>query len=134
MRRHPQIGARVVRPLGLSEVVVDVVLYHHERWDGAGYPQGLAGDDIPLVARIFSVCDALEAMTAMRRYRDALPASVAYERVKVEAGTQFDPAIVRILERGVSSGDIDLDEPGGVQPDPSLARRFARDGLVGFPP
>jgi putative nucleotidyltransferase with HDIG domain len=134
MRRHPQIGARVVRPLGLSEVVVDVVLYHHERWDGAGYPQGLSGDDIPLVARIFSVCDALEAMTAMRRYRDALPASVAYERVKVEAGTQFDPAIVRILDRGVSSGVIDLDDPTGAEPDPGLPRRFARDGLVGFHP
>ena len=134
MRRHPQIGARVVRPLGLSEVVVDVVLYHHERWDGAGYPQGLAADDIPLVARIFSVCDALEAMTAMRRYRDALPASVAYERVRMEAGTQFDPAIVRILERGVSSGVIDLDHPTGVEPDPGLPRRFARDGLVGFHP
>ena len=134
MRRHPQIGARVVRPLGLSEVVVDVVLYHHERWDGGGYPQGLSGDDIPLVARIFSVCDALEAMTAMRRYRDALPASVAYERVRMEAGTQFDPAIVRILERGVSSGVIDLDHPTGVEPEPGLPRRFARDGLVGFHP
>src|SRR5918997_289186 len=134
MRRHPQIGARVVRPLGLSEVVVDVVLYHHERWDGGGYPQGLRGDDIPLVARIFAVCDALEAMTAMRRYRDALPASVAYERVRLEAGTQFDPAIVRIFERGVSSGDIDLDEPAGTEPAPGLPRRFARDGLVGFPP
>ena len=134
MRRHPQIGARVVRPLGLSEVVVDVVLYHHERWDGGGYPQGLSADDIPLVARIFSVCDALEAMTAMRRYRDALPSSVAYERVRSEAGTQFDPAIVRILERGVSSGDIDLDDPTGAQPDPGLPRRFSRDGLVGFPP
>ena len=134
MRRHPQIGARVVRPLGLSEVVVDVVLYRHERWDGGGYPQGLSADDIPLVARIFSVCDALEAMTAMRRYRDALPSSVAYERVRSEAGTQFDPAIVRILERGVSSGDIDLDDPTGAQPDPGLPRRFSRDGLVGFPP
>jgi ribonuclease P protein subunit RPR2 len=134
MRRHPQIGARVVRPLGLSEVVVDVVLYHHERWDGGGYPQGLRGDDIPLVARIFSVCDALEAMTAMRRYRDALPASIAYERVRMEAGTQFDPAIVRIFERGVSSGEIDLDEPAGTEPAPGLPRRFARDGLVGFPP
>jgi putative nucleotidyltransferase with HDIG domain len=133
MRRHPQIGARVVRPLGLSEVVVDVVLYHHERWDGGGYPHGLAGDDIPLVARIFSVCDALEAMTAMRRYRDALPSSVAYERVRTEAGSQFDPAIVRVLERGVASGEIDLDDPRGAS-EPGLPRRFSRDGLVGFPP
>ena len=61
-------------------------------------------------------------------------ASVAYERVRAEAGTQFDPAIVRVLERGVSSGDIDLDEPAGAQTDPGLPRRFARDGLVGFPP
>jgi putative nucleotidyltransferase with HDIG domain len=134
MRRHPQIGARVVRPLGLSEVVVDVVLCHHERWDGGGYPQGLKGDDIPLVARIFSVCDALEAMTATRSYRGPLPAAVAYERVRAETGSQFDPAIIRILERGVSSGEIDLDDPAGVEPEPTLPRRFAREGLVGFPP
>jgi putative nucleotidyltransferase with HDIG domain len=134
MRRHPQIGARVVRPLGLSEIVVDVVLCHHERWDGTGYPQGLKGDDIPLVARICSVCDALEAMTATRSYRGPLPARVAYERVRVGSGAQFDPAIIRVLERAVSSGEIDLDDPAGVEPSPSLGRRFTRDGLVGFPP
>jgi putative nucleotidyltransferase with HDIG domain len=108
MRRHPETGARVVRPLGLSPTVLDIVQYHHERWDGRGYPDGLAGEEIPLVARIFSVCDALEAMTAPRPYRPALPAVVAFELVLHEAGRQFDPAITAALERGVRSGAIQL--------------------------
>ena len=136
MRRHPQIGARVVRPLGLSEVVVDVVLYHHERWDGGGYPQGLRGDDIPLVARIFSVCDALEAMTADAPVpRRAARLGRVRARPDRRPGTQFDPAIVRILERGVSSGDIDLDEPAGVESAARPAAAGSRGtALVGFPP
>ena len=112
MRRHPQTGVRVVRPLGLGEMVSDVVLYHHERWDGGGYPEGLAGDDIPLAARVFSVCDALEAMTAKRPYRGPMPASVAFERVRLEAGHQFDPSVVRALEDGVRSGSVDLEDTG----------------------
>ena len=134
MRRHPQTGARVVRPLGLSATVVDIVLYHHERWDGGGYPEGLAAEEIPLVARIFSVCDALEAMTADRPYRGPLPARMAFERVRIEAGQQFDPAIVEALERGVTAGTIALDDPAAGSPGETSARRFARDGLVGFPP
>ena len=114
MRRHPQTGARVVRPLGLGETVSNVVLYHHERWDGRGYPEGLAGEDIPLAARVFSVCDALEAMTAARPYRGPLPASVAFERVRLEAGHQFDPEVIAALEDGVRGGDIDLAEAGGL--------------------
>jgi putative nucleotidyltransferase with HDIG domain len=110
MRRHPQTGARVVRPLGLAPVVTDVVLHHHERWDGRGYPERLGETDIPLAARIFSVCDALEAMTATRPYRGPLPSTVAFERVKLEAGLQFDPDVIVALEDGVRSGDIDLDE------------------------
>ena len=88
MRRHPQTGARVVRPLGLGEMVSDVVLYHHERWDGGGYPERLAGDDIPLAARVFSVCDALEAMTATRPYRGPMPAE---RRVRARAARGRPP-------------------------------------------
>jgi putative nucleotidyltransferase with HDIG domain len=131
MRRHPQTGARVVRPLGLSSTVVDIVLHHHERWDGSGYPSGLCDEQIPLVARIFSVCDALEAMTATRPYRAPLPSAIAFERVRIEAGRQFDPAIVQALERGVASGAIDLDDPSGVESAPAPRGRFARGGLVG---
>jgi len=113
VRRHPQAGARVVRPLGLSATVLDVVLAHHERWDGTGYPDGLAGGEIPLAARIFAVCDALEAMTAQRPYRRALSAEEAFARVRAEAGRQFDPEIVAALEDAVDAGEIDLDEPDG---------------------
>ncbi len=134
MRRHPRTGARVVRPLGMSSTVVDIVLYHHERWDGTGYPERLRAKEIPLVARIFSVCDALEAMTAARPYRDALPTMVAFERVRIEAGRQFDPEIVEALTRATQAGTINLEDRSADGPDPSAARRFDREGLVGFPP
>ena len=106
MRRHPETGARVVGPLGLSETVVDVVRHHHERWDGGGYPDGLAGEEIPLAARIFSVCDALEAMTAERPYRAALPVAEAVERIVAEAGAQFDPRVVDGLAEGLARDAI----------------------------
>jgi len=125
MRRHPQTGARVVRPLGMGPVVTDVVLYHHERWDGRGYPDGLAGDEIPLAARIFSVCDALEAMTAARPYRGPLPVSVAFERVKIEAGHQFDPDVIAALNDGVTTGTIDLDHAAELDVEQPARRRIA---------
>ncbi|MDQ3740495.1 MAG: HD-GYP domain-containing protein [Actinomycetota bacterium] len=125
MRRHPQTGARVVRPLGLAPVVTDVVLYHHERWDGRGYPEGLAGDEIPLAARIFSVCDALEAMTATRPYRGPLPVKVAFERVKIEAGHQFDPDVITALADGVSNGSIDLSDEGELDVEQPARRRIS---------
>jgi putative nucleotidyltransferase with HDIG domain len=125
MRRHPQTGARVVRPLGLSPVVTDVVLYHHERWDGRGYPEGLQGDDIPLPARIFSVCDALEAMTASRPYRGPLPISVAFERVRLEAGHQFDPEVIAALERGVADGAVELEDGSHVAVEQPRRRRIS---------
>lgn len=125
MRRHPQTGARVVRPLGLDPLVTDVVLHHHERWDGAGYPERLAGDEIPLAARVFSVCDALEAMTANRPYRRALPMSVAYERVRLEAGHQFDPEVVGALTAGVQRGTIDLEDAGGIDVEQPARRRIS---------
>jgi ribonuclease P protein subunit RPR2 len=106
MRRHPETGARVIRPLGLAPVVRDVVLSHHERWDGRGYPDGKAADRSPLAARIFSVADALEAMTADRPYRRAMPLDVAVERVLAQAGRQFDPDIVAALEHGLRGGEV----------------------------
>lgn len=121
MRSHPDTGARLVEPLGLPQTVVEVVRHHHERWDGLGYPDGLAGEEIPLAARIFAVCDALDAMTSERPYRDPLPHSIAYARVRREAGRQFDPAVIAALERGVLRGEIEL---GGqaTSSHPSAAR------------
>jgi putative nucleotidyltransferase with HDIG domain len=132
MRSHPDTGARVVEPLGLPQTVVDIVRHHHERWDGLGYPDGLAGEEIPLAARIFAVCDALDAMTSERPYRDPLPHSIAYARVRREAGRQFDPAVIGALERGVLRGEIELGGPqtsgGPCSPRPRRRRAGSTPG------
>ncbi|MDX6650641.1 MAG: cyclic di-GMP phosphodiesterase [Solirubrobacteraceae bacterium] len=108
MRLHPETGVRVIGPLGLAPTVSDVVMHHHERWDGDGYPARLEREGIPLPARIFSVCDALEAMTARRPYRDPIAPPLALEEIRREAGRQFDPDVVRALDAGVADGEIDL--------------------------
>jgi HAMP domain-containing protein len=91
--RHPQAGVEILETVPLLTPALDVVGGHHERWDGGGYPQGLKGEEIPFIARLFSVVDALDAMTHPRPYREAMPISAALEVVKVEAGHQFDPQI-----------------------------------------
>jgi diguanylate cyclase (GGDEF)-like protein/putative nucleotidyltransferase with HDIG domain len=93
LERHPQIGFRMLESLGVDPVA-EWVLRHHERWDGAGYPDGLAGDDIPLGARIIFVADAYDAMTSDRIYRDQVSEREAIEEIERCAGTQFDPDVV----------------------------------------
>ncbi len=97
MRKHPEIGARIVQPLRLGSVVAPIVRHHHERWDGGGYPDGLAGRAIPLGARIVAVVDAYDAMTTDRPYRRRLPREVALERLRAAAGSQLDPALVEVF-------------------------------------
>jgi len=111
MRRHPQTGARVIGPLRLTLTAREIVLHHHERWDGGGYPAGLAGTEIPLAARIFAVCDALEAMTSDRPYRLALDLGEALRRLHADAGRQFDPGVVEALDRALVLGRIDIGNP-----------------------
>ena len=93
LERHPQIGFRMLDSLGVDPVA-DVVLHHHERWDGAGYPDGLHGEQIPLGARIIFVADAFDAMTSERVYRARRSAEEALAELRRCAGTQFDPTIV----------------------------------------
>jgi HD-GYP domain-containing protein (c-di-GMP phosphodiesterase class II) len=94
MARHPVWGAQLLSEvLGFGAVAV-IVRYHHERWDGGGYPDGLVGDHIPLASRVISVCDAFHAMTSDRPYRAAMSALEALDRLEAGAGTQFDPAVV----------------------------------------
>jgi cyclic di-GMP phosphodiesterase len=96
IKLHPTIGADILSGVALLQGKgVEVVRSHHERWDGAGYPNGLAGEDIPLSARIFAVADALDAMTSDRPYRSALGWDAATEELLAQAGTQFDPQVVR---------------------------------------
>src|SRR3972149_5141083 len=97
MRKHPEIGARIVRAVPFLEDTVDVILYHHERFDGNGYPEGLDGDKITLTARIVSVADTIDAMTRDRPYRNALSLSQLIDELKKGAGTQFDPEIVKLI-------------------------------------
>jgi diguanylate cyclase (GGDEF)-like protein len=96
LERHPQVGFRMLESLGVQPVA-EWVLHHHERWDGAGYPNRLAGDQIPLGARIIFVADAYDAMTSERAYHEALTQQEALAELERCAGTQFDPAVVRAL-------------------------------------
>jgi HD-GYP domain-containing protein (c-di-GMP phosphodiesterase class II) len=98
MSEHPILGARLLEPLTyLSGVVRDVVLHHHERWSGAGYPHGLRGEQIPLAARIFALADSFDAMTNDRPYRRALSLDHALEEIRAGAGAQFDPELARVF-------------------------------------
>jgi HD-GYP domain-containing protein (c-di-GMP phosphodiesterase class II) len=94
MRGHPVIGAQIVAPIRFLGEAAQVIRYHHERFDGTGYPDGLAGRDIPLPARIFAVADSFDAMISDRPYRRARPIAAALEEIEEGAGTQFDPEVV----------------------------------------
>ena len=93
MRMHPEMGVRIVSGIESLRPALEVIRSHHERWDGRGYPVGLVGEEIPLSARAFAVCDAFDAMTSDRPYRRALPFERAVEQIAAGAGTQFDPAM-----------------------------------------
>jgi putative nucleotidyltransferase with HDIG domain len=94
MERHPVVGWQILRDIDFLGAAKDVVLHHHERWDGGGYPDGLAGEAIPLAARIFAVADTLDALTTTRPYREAHPFAHAREVILRERGRQFDPSVV----------------------------------------
>jgi ribonuclease P protein subunit RPR2 len=95
---HPLIGWRILAPIEYLARACDVVRYHHERWDGTGYPEGLRGEEIPLSARVFSVADTLDAMTTDRPYRAGVSIAEARAEIRAAAGQQFDPSVVDAFE------------------------------------
>ena len=99
MRRHPEYGARIVAGIPFLEDVSQIVRHHHERWDGAGYPDRLAGEDIPVGARIFAVADSFDAMTSDRPYRRAMSIEAACAEIARCRGTQFDPVVADAFVR-----------------------------------
>ena len=101
VRRHPETGARILEPLIDDALVLGVVRWHHERWDGLGYPDRLSGEEIPLPARVLAVADTLDAMTSHRAYRSGVPWDAALAEIRRCAGTQFDPAVVEAFERAL---------------------------------
>jgi diguanylate cyclase (GGDEF)-like protein len=108
MREHPVIGERILRHVPGLENVARAVRHEHERWDGDGYPDGLAGEAIPLASRITLVCDAYHAMTSARPYRAALGHEEAAAELRREAGRQFDPVVVRTLLEMLEADRADL--------------------------
>jgi signal transduction histidine kinase/HD-GYP domain-containing protein (c-di-GMP phosphodiesterase class II) len=120
--RHPQEGIRVLRPIEFASKVNEIILAHHEHWDGHGYPRGLAGDEIPLGARILAVVDAFESMTIGRPYRDALPEAEARVEIGRNAGTQFDPRVCAAFDAVIEENPPEPGESGGA---PSVTAREA---------
>lgn len=94
IRQHPEIGYRIVESNICLHYVLPGVLHHHERWDGHGYPHGISGETIPLMARVLSVVDAFDAMTSSRPYRQGIPVPMAFERISEGAGSHWDEAVV----------------------------------------
>jgi putative nucleotidyltransferase with HDIG domain len=97
IKMHPSKGAAILNPVGQLQKVIPIVKYHHERFDGKGYPDGLKGHDIPLLARILCVADSFDAVTANRPYKPAMDKEEAIGYIREQAGTQFDPDIVKIF-------------------------------------
>lgn len=97
IKKHPQIGADIIRPIQFLHGLIPLIFYHHERWDGKGYPSGIKGDEIPVGARIIAIADVYQALTSDRPYRKAYSKQEAIKIIKDGSGTQFDPRIVDIF-------------------------------------
>ena len=110
IRQHPVIGDNILKPLMFFPKERELVRYHHEHYDGSGYPDGLAGEQIPLIARILAVADAYDAMTSTRPYRKAMTHEQALGEILRCAGRQFDPRIVEaFIEAGIVAGTVSLE-------------------------
>lgn len=126
MRHHPLIGANILKPVAFPWAITPVVRHHHEAWDGNGYPAGLKGEEIPLLARILTVADSYEAMTADRPYRLGRGTSEAIAELRTCAGSQFDPAVVEvfasIVEELEAAGEEAIVTRAGEEIGPEEAR------------
>jgi len=109
VQRHPVIGARMLEPLDLPRALSVSIHHHHEWWDGSGYPDGLSGDEIPLISRIIGVADAFDAMSSDRPYRKALSRQTVIEEFKRFAGVQFDPLVAKEFTATLESMDEGID-------------------------
>lgn len=106
LKKHPEVGWRITQAIPELNPISDIILYHHERWDGTGYPRGLAGEEIPLMARIISIVDAYDAMIEERPYRKAMSKEEAIAELLRMGGTQFDKNMAEIFVNQVLAEDI----------------------------
>ena len=129
IKQHPEMGKQILSSISEYPYLSIGAHYHHERYDGKGYPDGLKGEDIPEIARIISVADAYDAMTSNRSYRDAIPQFLVREEIVKGAGTQFDPKIARVM-LGIIDSDIEyrlketkpIEETQGILVTPKTTR------------
>jgi HD-GYP domain-containing protein (c-di-GMP phosphodiesterase class II) len=108
MKQHPVKGANIMRPVAQLKDMLPGIELHHEQVNGKGYPHGLQGEQIPLMARIISVADTLDAITTNRPYQSAMDLEFAMRRVRELTGTRFDPKVVDALEGAVQAGKLKL--------------------------
>jgi response regulator RpfG family c-di-GMP phosphodiesterase len=101
IRLHPVKGVHLIEPLDFSHTIISAIRHHHERWDGTGYPDGLSGEAIPLLARIIALADSYDAMVSDRPYRQGLSVNKVQEEIEKNAGTQFDPYMVELFLRQI---------------------------------
>jgi putative nucleotidyltransferase with HDIG domain len=124
IRRHSEIGASVVEQIDFLNGVAPVVMHHHERWDGSGYPMGLAGEDIPFLARILAIADAFDAMTSVSPYRRRMSFAQARSELEKASGSQFDPALIAVfidaMDRRAFAGSTGLFAPRPEKDGPQL--------------
>jgi HD-GYP domain-containing protein (c-di-GMP phosphodiesterase class II) len=105
---HPDVGERILRPILLFDQEREIILHHHERWDGKGYPAKLAGEDIPLLSRILAVADAFDAMTNNRPYRSAMSVADAVAEIERNSNVQFDPSVVEVFLKMCRSSEAEI--------------------------
>ena len=108
MKSHVVKGGEILKSFTLIEHVEEGALYHHERYDGKGYPRGLKGEDIPLLGRILAVCDSFDAMTTKRTYKEAMSIDYAISELEHNKGTQFDPKLAEAFIELLKEGKIEV--------------------------
>jgi HD-GYP domain-containing protein (c-di-GMP phosphodiesterase class II) len=121
VQRHPELGYQMVRNAPFLQEAGVIVLCHHERYDGGGYPRGLKGEEIPLAARVFALADAYDALTSDRPYRKAASHAAALTEIEGNAGTQFDPRVVEAF--------LEADRKGLIE-DKALSQEKGKEALV----
>jgi len=108
MRRHPDIGSKIVEGIPFLQDTIPLIRHHQERWNGTGYPSGLRGEEIPILARMFAIIDAFDALTSRRPYRQKISVQEAIDYIREQAGILFDPNIVEVFEKLISENQSGL--------------------------
>lgn len=121
IQTHPVIGEKIVEPLGFSSEEKNIILLHHERWDGQGYPRGLKETNIPFLCRVLALADVFDALTSNRPYRQAFTVPEALEEIETQAGCQFDPDLTQKFIQLAAS--LDPQKLSQNPPPPWLAER-----------